>query len=49
VREPFAEEFAAVYAEVRDVLDERQRGLLLGAALAGWGGAGSSGSRGGGR
>jgi len=30
--EPFVEEFAAVYAEVRDVLDERQRRLLLGAA-----------------
>jgi Rhodopirellula transposase DDE domain len=32
LREPFVEEFAAVYAEVRDVLDERQRRLLLGAA-----------------
>jgi hypothetical protein len=32
LREPFVEEFAAVYAEVREVLDERQRRLVLGAA-----------------
>lgn len=32
LREPFVEEFAAIYAEVRDVLDERQRRLVLGAA-----------------
>jgi hypothetical protein len=32
LREPFVEEIAAVYAEVRVVLDERQRRLLLGAA-----------------
>jgi hypothetical protein len=32
LREPFVEEFAVLYAEVREVLDERQRRLLLGAA-----------------
>src|SRR3954452_9108665 len=32
LREPFAEEIAAMYAEVKPVLDERQRRLLLGAA-----------------
>jgi hypothetical protein len=30
--EHFVEQFAAVYAEVREVLDERQRRLVLGAA-----------------
>ncbi len=32
LREPFLEEIAVVYAEVRAVLDERQRRLVLGAA-----------------
>lgn len=32
LREPFAEEIAAMYSEVKPVLDERQRRLLLGAA-----------------
>jgi hypothetical protein len=32
LREPFIEEFAVMYSEVRAVLDERQRRLLLGAA-----------------
>jgi hypothetical protein len=32
LREPFLEEIAVIYAEVRAVLDERQRRLVLGAA-----------------
>ena len=32
LREPFLDEFAVIYAEVRAVLDERQRRLVLGAA-----------------
>jgi hypothetical protein len=32
LREPFLEEVAAIYAEVRVVLDERQRRLMLGSA-----------------
>jgi hypothetical protein len=32
LREPFLEELAVIYAEVRAVLDERQRRLVLGAA-----------------
>jgi hypothetical protein len=32
LREPLVEGFAVLYAEVREVLDERQRRLLLGAA-----------------
>jgi hypothetical protein len=32
LREPFLEELAVIYAEVRAVLDERRRRLVLGAA-----------------
>jgi hypothetical protein len=42
LRQPFLDEMAAVFAEVKTVLDERQRRLLLGAVAQRVGRGGSS-------
>jgi hypothetical protein len=48
LREPFLDEVATIYAEVKAVLDERQRRLVLGSAAgAGWDQEGRRGGRGG--